>query len=89
VTKLTKPDMEELERPTTPPERKVFAENLKRLRLERGLTQIQIAELSGIAREHSKSWGADGIGLGFGLTGRGWAGTEAGIAGEAGCEVAS
>ncbi len=33
-------------------------------------------------REHSKSWGADGIGLGFGLTGRGWAGAEAGVAGK-------
>jgi hypothetical protein len=40
-------------------------------------------------REHSKSWGADGIGLGFGLTGRGWAGAEAGMAGEADCGAAS
>src|SRR5215204_5012949 len=35
-------------------------------------------------REHSKSWGADGVGLGSGLTGRGWAGAETGVAGEAG-----
>src|SRR3954449_2539205 len=34
--------------------------------------------------EHSKSWGADGVGLGSGLTGRGWAGAETGVAGGAG-----
>src|SRR3954449_9221258 len=28
------------------------------------------------SREHSKSWGADGVGLGSRLTGRGWAGAE-------------
>src|SRR5215212_11545912 len=40
-------------------------------------------------REHSKSWGADGVGLGSGLTGRGWAGAETGVAGEAGCGAAA
>jgi len=39
-------------------------------------------------REHSKSRGADRIGLGSGLTRRGWAGAEAGMAGEAGCGAA-
>ena len=29
--------------------------------------------------EHLKSWGADRVGLGYGLTGRGWAGAEAGV----------
>src|SRR3954468_15912824 len=40
-------------------------------------------------REHSKSWGADGVGLGSRLTGRGWAGAETGVAGEAGCGAAA
>src|SRR3954466_10431012 len=35
-------------------------------------------------REHSKSWSADGVGLGSRLTRRGWAGAETGVAGEAG-----
>src|SRR4051812_39711168 len=38
-------------------------------------------------REHSKLWGADGVGLGSRLTGRGWAGAETGVAGEAGCRT--
>src|SRR4051794_177022 len=37
--------------------------------------ELVFAEL---LREHSKSWGADGVGLGSGLTERGWAGAEAG-----------
>jgi phosphate transport system ATP-binding protein len=40
-------------------------------------------------REHSKSWGADGVGLGSRLTRRGWAGAETGVAGEAGCGAAT
>src|SRR4051794_39213620 len=40
-------------------------------------------------REHSKSWGADGVGLGSRLTGRGWAGAETGVAGEADCGAAA
>src|SRR5436190_20735279 len=39
--------------------------------------------------EHSKSWGADGVGLGSRLTRRGWAGAETGVAGEAGCGTAT
>ena len=42
-----------------------------------------------IEREHSKSWGADRVGLGSGLTGRGWAGAEASVACEAGCGAAA
>src|SRR5215203_24458 len=42
--------------------------------------------IRGRTREHAKSWGADGVRLlGSGLTGRGWAGAETGVAGEAGC----
>ena len=41
------------------------------------------------AREQSKSWGADRVGLGSELTGRGWAGGETGVAGEAGCGAAA
>jgi len=43
---------EEHESPPVPPERRAFADNLKRFRLERGLTQVQLAELSGIAQGH-------------------------------------
>ena len=39
--------------------------------------------------EHAKSWGAHEVGLGAGLTGKGWAGAEPGVAGEAGCGVAA
>src|SRR4051812_49875980 len=38
--------------------------------------------------EHSKSWGADGVGLGSRLTRRGWAGAETGVAGGGGCGAA-
>jgi len=34
-------------------------------------------------------WGADWVGLGSGLMGRGWTGAEAGVAGEAGCGAAA
>src|SRR3954449_4296062 len=35
-------------------------------------------------REHAKSWGADEVRLTSGLTGRGWAGAETGVAGGGG-----
>jgi phospholipase/lecithinase/hemolysin len=38
-------------------------------------------------REHAKSWGADEVRLTSGLTGRGWAGAETGVAGEARCRA--
>src|SRR3954447_26090778 len=41
------------------------------------------------AREHAKSWGAHKVGLNSGLTGRGWAGAETDVAGEAGCGAAA
>src|SRR3954453_22324021 len=42
-----------------------------------------------VLREHAKSWGADEVRLTSGLTGRGWAGAETGVAGEAGCRAAA
>ena len=37
----------------------------------------------GLDRDHAISREAGAIGIGFGLTGKGWAGGEAGVAGEA------
>src|SRR5215218_3270003 len=39
--------------------------------------------------EHAKSWGAHKVGLNSGLTRRGWAGAETGVACEAGCRAAA
>ncbi len=46
-------------------------------------------DIANLKREHSKSWGADRVGLGSELMGRGWAGAKAGVAGEAGCGAAA
>src|SRR3954466_3838439 len=58
-----------------------------------GCEVIRAERVSGKSRdgrgEHSKSWGADGVGLGSRLTRRGWAGAETGVAGEAGCRAAA
>src|SRR3954468_9352675 len=46
--------------------------------------------LGPISRESIQNRGVlMGVGLGSGLTGRGWAGAEAGVAGEAGCRAAT
>src|SRR4051812_2052303 len=57
---------------------------------EKGAVEEIIAVSIGVRQgEHSKSWGADGVGLGSRLTGRGWAGAETGVAGEADCGAAA
>ena len=55
------PPPSETDRARLSPDRKVFAGNLKRFRLEKGLTRTQMAQLSGIAQSHysqleSGSW---------------------------------
>src|SRR5215218_5812419 len=50
-----------------------------------GKTTCWMGLFGSMIREHAKSWGAEGVRLlGSGLTGRGWAGAETGVAGEAG-----
>ena len=67
-----------------------------------GLTRAEAARLAGMERqalrdavvrynqESIQNRGVlMGVGLGSGLTGRGWAGAETGVAGEAGCRAAT
>lgn len=47
-----RPPPQAAEPETLPPERQIFSANLVRLRQERGWTQVQLAEVSGVSQPH-------------------------------------